>query len=164
MLALDLATRCGYALRTARCIVSGTADFAERRNETRGGRLWRFQQWVADFHAAQPLSLIAYEKVQGHMRGAAQTCFAQFEGVLLAWAAKREVPVRSVNPKTLKRVITGTGNADKAQMMEAVRGHGYTPADDNEGDALAVLIYATGRHSQQQGTRRLESDGGIALR
>lgn len=164
VLALDLATRCGFALRTSRCIASGTADFAERRNETRGDRLWRFQQWIAEFHSAQPLSMVAYEKVQGHMRGAAQTCYAQFEGVLLAWCAKRRVAVHAVNPKTLKRVIAGTGNADKAQMMAAVRAHGYTPADHNEADALAVLIYATNRQSTNAGTRGMDDNGRTSIR
>lgn len=152
VLALDLATRCGFALRTSRTVASGTADFAERRHETRGDRLWRFQQWIADVHAAQALSMVAYEKVQGHMRGAAQTCYAQFEGVLLAWAAKRQVPVYPVNPKTLKRAIAGSGNADKARMVAAVRAFGFAPADDNEADALAVLIYATRGYSADVGT------------
>lgn len=143
VLALDLATHCGFALRTSRTITSGTVDFTERRNETRGGRLWRFQQWLADFHAATPLVLVAYERVNGHMRGPAQACYAQFEGVLLCWCAKRQIPVRAVPVSTLKRAIAGTGKADKSQMIAAVAARGFTPNDDNEADALAVLLYAT---------------------
>lgn len=163
VLALDLATRCGFALRSSRSVLSGTEDFAERRNETRGDRLWRFQQWIAEFQRADPLSMVAYEKVQGHMRGHAQTCYAQFEGVLLAWCAKRQIPVRPVNPKTLKRAITGSGNADKSQMVAAIRAHGFAPADDNEADALAVLLYATNRRTALLGPIGLADIGRIAV-
>lgn len=165
MLALDLATHCGYAFQTSACVLSGTESFAERGRETRGDRLWRFQQWVAEFHRAQPLSMVAYEKVQGHMRGAAQSCYAQFEGVLLAWCAKRQVRVSAVNPKTLKRVIAGSGNADKSSMKAAVRAYGFAPADDNEADALAVLLYATNRTTTDvRGTlRRVDDYGRIAI-
>ena len=43
---------------------------------------------------------------------------------------------------TIKRFITGRGNADKAAVMSAVRERGYSPADDNEADAIAILLWA----------------------
>ena len=42
-----------------------------------------------------------------------------------------------------KRYATGRGNADKAKMIEAIRARGYLPADDNEADAIALLLWAT---------------------
>ncbi|MCZ8278973.1 MAG: hypothetical protein O9313_11610, partial [Acetobacteraceae bacterium] len=44
---------------------------------------------------------------------------------------------------TIKRYATGRGNADKAAMVAAMRARGFTPADDNEADALALLLWAT---------------------
>jgi len=43
---------------------------------------------------------------------------------------------------TIKRFIAGKGNADKAAVIEAVRARGYHPADDNEADAIAILLWA----------------------
>jgi len=43
---------------------------------------------------------------------------------------------------TIKRHVTGRGNADKATVIEAVRARGYSPADDNEADAIAILLWA----------------------
>ena len=51
---------------------------------------------------------------------------------------------------TIKRFATGKGNADKAAMIAAVRGRGFEPADDNEADAIAILLWA------------LETHGGVA--
>ena len=43
---------------------------------------------------------------------------------------------------TIKRHVTGRGNADKAAVIAAVRTLGFEPADDNEADALALLDWA----------------------
>ena len=43
---------------------------------------------------------------------------------------------------TIKRHVTGKGNADKEAVIEAVRRLGFAPADDNEADALALLHWA----------------------
>ena len=43
---------------------------------------------------------------------------------------------------TIKRHITGKGNADKQAVIAAVQGARLRPADDNEADALALLHWA----------------------
>jgi Holliday junction resolvasome RuvABC endonuclease subunit len=43
---------------------------------------------------------------------------------------------------TIKRHITGKGNADKSAVIAAVKMLGFNPADDNEADALALLHWA----------------------
>ena len=43
---------------------------------------------------------------------------------------------------TIKRHVTGKGNADKDAVIAAVRALGFDPADDNEADALALLDWA----------------------
>ena len=45
---------------------------------------------------------------------------------------------------------SGKGNADKAAMVAAVRARGFSPADDNEADAIAILLWA------------IETKGGVA--
>ena len=51
---------------------------------------------------------------------------------------------------TIKRFATGRGNADKAAMVAAMKARGFNPADDNEADALAILLWA------------IETRGGLA--
>jgi Holliday junction resolvasome RuvABC endonuclease subunit len=43
---------------------------------------------------------------------------------------------------TIKRYVTGKGNADKQAVIAAVKALGFSPADDNEADALALLHWA----------------------
>jgi len=59
---------------------------------------------------------------------------------LTAWAELRGVPYEGVPVGTIKRHATGKGNADKDAMIAAARG--FSPADDNEADAIALLLWA----------------------
>jgi hypothetical protein len=42
----------------------------------------------------------------------------------------------------IKKNATGKGNATKAEMIAYAKLQGFTPVDDNEADALAILFLA----------------------
>jgi Holliday junction resolvasome RuvABC endonuclease subunit len=69
---------------------------------------------------------------------------------LTAWAELRGVPYEGVPVGTIKRHATGKGNASKQTMIDAARARGFDPADDNEADAIALLLWA------------IETKGGMA--
>ena len=56
---------------------------------------------------------------------------------LMLTTAYQGVPVG-----TIKRFATGKGNADKHAVLAAVTARGFRPADDNEADAIAILLWA----------------------
>ena len=62
-----------------------------------------------------------------------------FLATLTAWCEEHEVPYEGVPVGTIKRHVTGKGNAGKQAVIEAVRALGFEPEDDNEADALALL-------------------------
>ena len=53
---------------------------------------------------------------------------------------KNKTNYRSVDTK--KRAATGKGNASKSMMIDAARAKGFHPKDDNEADAIAILLWA----------------------
>ena len=61
-----------------------------------------------------------------------------------------DIPYSGVPVGTIKRHATGKGNAPKEAMIAAARGRGFSPVDDNEADAIAILLWA------------LETNGGVA--
>jgi Holliday junction resolvasome RuvABC endonuclease subunit len=61
---------------------------------------------------------------------------------MTAWCEEQAIAYQGVPVGTIKRFIAGKGNADKATVMSAVRERGYSPADDNEADAIAILLWA----------------------
>ena len=61
---------------------------------------------------------------------------------LTAGCEQHGVAYQGVPVGTIKRHVTGKGNADKAAVIAAVRARGFNPADDNEADAIAILLWA----------------------
>jgi len=177
LLALDLATRCGWALLENGRLESGTDTFDVKRGESPGTRYLRFNRWLNEFalHPSAGLprvELIVFE--QSHHRGGAATeVAAGFSTRVLEFCAAHGIEHASVHTATLKKWTTGKGNADKAAMLEAVARRWRRVDDDNEADAIALLYYALaelvpavvpsppvgGRPSAGAGVGRISKDG-----
>ena len=144
ILALDLGTLTGWALRTADGhTVSGTESFKPGRFEGGGMRYLRFKRWLTELKATTDgLSAVYFEEVRRHAGVDAAHAYGGFLATLTAWCEHRQIPYAGVPVGTIKRHATGKGNADKASMRAAARARGHHPADDNEADALALLHWA----------------------
>lgn len=144
ILALDLGTTTGWAMRTADGrITSGTASFKPGRYEGGGMRYLRFRRWLTELKAAADgIAEVHFEEVRRHAGVDAAHAYGGFLATLTAWCEHHQIPYSGVPVATIKKHATGRGNADKAAMLDAARGMGYEPADDNEADALALLSLA----------------------
>ena len=148
MLALDLGTITGFALRGADgAITSGTAEFRLDRWQSGGMRFLRFKHWLTEIkHQAGGVDLVVYEQVRRHAGVDAAHAYGGWLAILTAWCDHHGIAYQGVPVGTIKRHVTGKGNADKAAVIAAIRARGFNPADDNEADALAILLWATETH------------------
>ena len=148
ILALDLGTRCGWAMAAPtfagsiehRLLESGVQIFDVKRGESPGMRYLRFRRWLEDITPSD-CSLIAYENF--HMRGGAATEIAA--GLVTRvqeLCALRGIQHAAVHSASLKKFATGRGNADKAAMLAAVAQRWKAVESDDEADAIAVLYWA----------------------
>ena len=148
ILCLDLGTTTGFAIQTTDgAISSGTVSFRPSRYDGGGMRYLRFRRWldaVAD-DAGIP-EAVHYEEVRAHAGTDAAHIHGGFLAMLTSWCEQHSVPYQGVPVGTIKRHLTGKGNADKAAMITAIRARGFNPVDDNEADALAILLWATETH------------------
>jgi len=144
LLALDLGTTTGWALCYANgTVVSGTQDFKPRRFEGGGMRYVRFTDWLVELAmSCNGIGRIVFEEVRRHVGTDAAHVYGGFLATLTSWCEEHELPYEGVPVGTIKRHVTGKGNADKAAMIAAVRARGFKPADDNEADAIALLLWA----------------------
>lgn len=144
ILALDLGTTAGFALQTADCaITSGTATFRTDRWQSGGMRFLRFKRWLTEIkQQAGGVDLVVYEQVRRHAGVDAAHAFGGWLAILTAWCDHHGIAYQGVPVGTIKRFITGKGNADKDAVIAAVRARGYQPGDDNEADAIAILLWA----------------------
>ncbi|MDR5654381.1 crossover junction endodeoxyribonuclease RuvC [Ruixingdingia sedimenti] len=152
ILALDLGTTTGWALRGHDgLITSGTTSLRPGRFDGGGMRYLRFTNWLTELdRLSGPIAAIWFEEVRRHAGTDAAHVFGGLLATLTTWAELRGIPYSGVPVGTIKKYATGRGNAPKQDMIAAARARGFSPADDNEADAIAILNWV------------IDTNGGVA--
>ena len=142
-LALDLGTRCGWAIgTTANGAASGTWDLApakQRRFEGAGMKWLRLRSFIDDVYRMQRFERVVIEEVRRHLGVDAAHAYGGALAVVSEWCEANKVPYSGVPVATIKKHATGKGNAKKDAMIAAAEARGWKPGDDNEADALWLL-------------------------
>ena len=151
LLALDLGTTTGWALRTPDgSTTSGSESFRPQRFEGGGMRFLRFKRWLDEQRGHGGIDALYFEEVRRHVSTDAAHAYGGFLATLTAWCERHGIPYSGVPVGTIKKHATGKGNASKDEVIAAIRAAGHTPADDNEADALALLRWAVELHVAQE--------------
>jgi Holliday junction resolvasome RuvABC endonuclease subunit len=170
-LALDLGTKCGWAVFDAQGIrlASGTWTLQsdrQRRFEGAGMKWLRLRGYLSSAVALTGLNLrthagpvplrIVIEEVRRHMGVDAAHAYGGALAVVSAWCEEHGVPYEAFPVGTIKKHATGKGNASKSQMVEAAqkRWPGVELSGDDEADALWIGDLAT------QDLKRADVGGG----
>ena len=147
ILALDLMSAVGFACRAEDGSVHyGTETFkTPHHSESAGLRWMRFRNWLRRMNEELCPDIVFFEEVKGFPPkncGLDSRIYYSFEAHLTAFCASAELEWRGVSPGTIKKFATGRGNAKKKEVIQAVKMLGYFPTDDNQADAIALLLYA----------------------
>jgi len=143
ILALDLGTSMGWALRLGTDTHSGTVSFRPSRYDGGGMRYLRFRSWLDQLAVEHMLpEAVYFEEVRRHAATDAAHVFGGLLATLTAWCEERCIPYQGVPVGTWKRHACGKGNASKDDVVAAIRERGFNPTDDNEADAIAILLWA----------------------
>lgn len=145
ILALDLGTNSGWAFRLDDgSIKSGTVCFDyDRRIEGGGIRYLRFSAWLEEMCSVNNFDYIVFEEVRRHTATGAAHVYGGFLANLQRYCdCNNQMPYTSLPVKTIKHFVTGKGNASKDEVIQAVKERGFFPKDDNEADAIAILLCA----------------------
>ena len=140
ILALDLGTTTGWAAIRRGSVSSGTQPFKPGRFDGGGMRFLRFRRWMDEIHALTGCTEIVFEEVRRHVGTDAAHCYGGFMATLTSWCEEHRIAYAGVPVGSIKRHATGKGNADKVAMIAAIKAKGYAPKDDNEADAIALLL------------------------
>lgn len=168
ILALDLATKTGWAFATADAVAAWPvgAMFARevpvissgvvQLKGTQQQKCGQMLKWVIDtLHELRPGQIwveavianpgapktFREQKRRSSINRAAQLAHG-LHGVVKAFCETKELPIYERFPNQIKRSLTGHGNADKAAMIRMCELRGWHPSDDNEADAMALLDLA----------------------
>jgi len=137
VLAVDPATRTGFAVDTESGVSVGTLDLRAPRASSVGEAFRFFSRWLRELIDQHDIEVLVFERAYGFRKG------SEFLAGLAAVCHQQDdkVAVVEANVSALKKWATGKGNADKAMMIGAARDYGYDTDDDNEADAYLLLRY-----------------------
>ncbi len=144
VLTLDLGTTTGWMLKRVGGVqVHGSWNLKGGRFEGGGMRYLRFSMHLEELHKASPLRLVYFEEVRRHNGTDAAHVYGGLMATLTAFCEREKIAYAGVPVQTIKKFATGKGNADKKAVMAGVRKFGFEVADDNEADAVALMLWAT---------------------
>jgi len=151
ILALDLGTTTGFAMgRTGGKVnVSHSKNFKATRFQSADRRFINFRNYLEELleKAVLGIDVIYFEEVRKHIGVDAAHCYGGFKAALTMFCEDNNIPYEGVAVGTIKKHITGKGNANKEKVIKAVQDLGHNPKDDNEADAIALLYYAINKES-----------------
>lgn len=154
VLSLDLGRRMGWAILSGgRYIDSGVHELydpngrvLEYEDGARFAELLRFLNLIDQWH--DTIDIVAFEQVPaGAMKGRQRDLYPGYRALVMSWAHSGGKQVVPIPVTTVKRLVTGNGAAGKIEMTAAAVKNGYLPFDDNESDALGVMV-ALGKLSE----------------
>lgn len=147
-LSLDLATKCGWAVCHDGVWHSGvwnmTKSTSKKKGETEFTRLAKLRQNLTDLHEKFPIEFVSWEAVNFARFTQAHAVWNQLFGVLQLFAIDNGYgPGMSIGTTALKKYATGSGKAEKCEMVAAASSNfeGWEPKDDNEADARLVGLW-----------------------
>jgi len=136
ILAIDLGTKAGFAqLKDCGNVNSFWVDFGKKAR-CKGEKYDNYIQFLNGFKDAK---IIAYERVYMHAGTDAAHVYGFFQGILERFCFLNNIKLIELSVSTIKKFITGKGNAKKEEVITAVNKLGYNIKNDNEADAVAIL-------------------------
>lgn len=142
ILSLDLGTKTGYCVfeYDFNTIKSGTINFGIKRGEHLGKRFFLFRRWLLDAINNYDIERIVYEAVYAHSGIELAHVYGGFLYIMQELAYGLTIDTISMGVGTIKLKATGNGRASKEEVIKSMRLLGHNPIDDNEADAVAIMV------------------------
>jgi Holliday junction resolvasome RuvABC endonuclease subunit len=140
-LAIDPGTHMGWAvLYPDGSVGSGVVHFKTKRTDSNNMKMLLAENWVEEtIDCLQPD--IVYYETPHHRGGASTACLVNIAGSVIRACEKFNIAYRGIHSKTLKKEVTGAGNAGKEDMIAEAekRFPGEDIESDDQADALLLL-------------------------
>ncbi|ACA18448.1 putative bacteriophage-related protein [Methylobacterium sp. 4-46] len=155
ILALDLATRCGWACGAPGSEPTYGTKVLPSTGEDIGRFADAFNTWLLDMITLEDPGVVVFEAPV--MSGTTSLAAAR-KLYGLAWHTEfacrlRQVRVMEHHLQSVKKFFAGSGRADKAAMIAAAERQGWAPKDDNAADALGLWACAVHQLAPQHAGR-----------
>lgn len=154
VIAIDPGTNCGYAYADDGKVhveQSGVWDLKPRRHEGGGMRYLRVKTLLRELLGLYSWKdpgvtekvgkcAVFYEEVRGHKGTDAAHIYGGIVATIASLCEEHGIPYQGIPVGTIKKRATGKGNANKQAMIEAACEQFGPVTDDNQADALHLLV------------------------
>jgi Holliday junction resolvasome RuvABC endonuclease subunit len=164
-LALDLATRTGWALRSAGgALQFGFEQLPPAHGEDYGRLFNAYRGWLRGMIAIDRPDWIYFERAMTneHEGQSAAIILIGLAAMTLEIAYERKVPWKHIPVSTVRKHFCGSGKAKKEDVGYRCRQLGYEVSDHNAADAIALLDYAEHKHEMAMPRVELFPEGRAA--
>ncbi len=84
-------------------------------------RFLKFTHWLDELlKSVEHIEAIYFEEVRRHLGVDAAHAYGGFLAHLTSWCEQKEIPYEGVPVGTIKRHVTGKGNASKEQVIDSI--------------------------------------------
>jgi len=159
ILALDIATQLGFALeRPGQRPIHGSVNLRSVSSHP-GAVYCVLADWLfplMDLHQPERVifesPLMIMPERDGKMGGNPKTLrrLITMPGVVEMLTCRLDIPVTEAASQTARRFFCGSGRADKEAVIAECFRRGLTPQDNNDADALCLLLYAVNLFAPQR--------------
>ena len=145
---LDLGTTMGFAFTDSEHLLThqtGTMNFANKRHENGGMRFIRFKKFLEEVTDGVSIAkgeaecVIFYEEVVYHRGADAAHVYGGWIAVLQSYCDERGIAYSGVPIGTIKKRATGSGRANKQDMVRASMREWGVEMTHDQADAAWVL-------------------------
>lgn len=141
MLALDIATACGWAMHVNGRVSSGTLNLP---TDDYGHMSATFRRWLNDRMYDGVHTIVVERPTAFRITDSYDRCTGLWwDAMAVAWT--HDVARHEVRPSAWRKAVLGCGNlgtkAAKALAMEWANDNGFSPAGHDEAEALCILAY-----------------------
>lgn len=148
---------CGYAVvewlpEASSPTILAVGTIKTKSSEEMGHRLLTLKTKLTTLATEHEVQLLGCEKLffnptsGGRNKSAAIVNASMATGMCFLISGELNVPIKDYTPGTIKKVITGSGRADKAEveaaLVELAEGQGFKLKDDHSADALGIAMTA----------------------
>lgn len=141
VLALDIAEHCGFHTWDRG---GGTWTFTESKSRNGNKKHKHLRDTLIEFIQKNDIRMVIAEDVlMNKKRFRVTVALSELRGILIEVCDTLDLPEPEfINATNIKMFATGKGNADKDEMVAAVKKrYNIIPQDDNHADAISALYF-----------------------
>lgn len=144
ILAIDPGTACGWALMRDGLLIDSGVWRLKKPNERAGVRYVTLTSELTELLETSAIpDLLAYEDVRAHAGTDAAHVYGGIVATIQHWCETYGIKYQGVPVGTIKKTMTGRGNASKVDVIAAVKERYNLTAKHDQADAIAIAYTAS---------------------